>query len=91
MMFAPGEFIRRPYPVRAVRVSERNITRVAAWCGGVVREDEKLRIDMRTIVPRPPRAYAFVGDWVLLSDKGLFKAYTDRSFRLSFIPRQRTR
>lgn len=83
-MKLPRQYVRRSYSVQAIQVSYENIYEIAAWCGGVVTNDRKPRIDMRGCVPRPPRMFANVGDWVLRSEKGHYKAYRDESFLISF-------
>jgi hypothetical protein len=81
-------YMRKPFYVEAVQVSEENLEQLA----------EKYNLDIRTTaktgarylkvkVLRPlndRQTKAFVGDWILNSDNG-FKVYTDNAFGKNFI------
>jgi hypothetical protein len=63
---------------------------LAAWCQGEIVRDEKQtghrkrHIKVRVHNPKHPRqSKAFVGDWILYTDKG-YKVYTNMAFRQSF-------
>lgn len=83
------KFVRLPFEVEGVQVTEENMQEVAAWCGGEVFE----KVAKGTIQPyvkvkvhRPlneKHTQAFSGDWVLSSETG-FKVYTDRALTSSF-------
>ena len=89
------QFVRRPFTVDAVQVTEENMEDVAKWCGGDVRT-LKAKIDgdehevgskfIKVRVYRPMgerQTMAFVDDWVLYAGKG-YKVYTDPAFTKTF-------
>jgi hypothetical protein len=85
------EYVRKPFVVQVVRVTERNMPQVARWCGGEVKalgeHDGRTGPYIQVNVNRPlfPRqTQAFVGDWVLYTPSGGFKVYTDKAFNASF-------
>lgn len=88
------KFVRKPFPVDAVRVTLENIDEVAAWCGGEVRlgagrPGRKVEIETYIKVPadRPlneKQTQAYIGDWVLKAETGGFKVYTNRAMDNSF-------
>jgi glutamine amidotransferase PdxT len=93
-VFKPEEYIRRPFIVQAVEVSEENMAQVAAWCGGEVRtsdeskdgEEPNLQKYIKVNVKRPlneRQTKAYFGDWVLSAGSG-FKVYTPKAFTTSF-------
>lgn len=93
------QFIRKSFPVEAVRVTAANIEEVANWCGGTIRTEEsnapynagEQYIKVRVETPLTPRqTMAFVGDWVLYAGKG-YKVYKDKPFRKSFDSKQEPR
>jgi hypothetical protein len=90
------QFVRKSFPVDAVRVTEENLEEVARWCDGELRNAEDADrpvgavgdqyIKVRVHNPLTERqTKAFVGDWVLYAGKG-YKVYTDKAFRKSFDP-----
>lgn len=94
-MLETTKYVRKQFPVDAVRVTAENMYEVAAWCHGDVdvektpargsspeREDKfvKVRVN-RPLTPR--QTQAFIGDWVLYAGTG-FKVYTDKAFNKSF-------
>lgn len=85
------EFVRKPFPVQCIRVTDRNMTEVARWCGGEVKalgeHDGRHGPYIHVRVNRPlfPRqTQAFAGDWVLYTPSGGYKVYTDKAFHASF-------
>lgn len=86
------QYLRKSFPVDAVRVTADNMEEVARWCDGSIHEDHtdenpsanphyiKVRVQ-NPLTERQTRAYD--GDWVLYAGKG-YKVYTDRAFRKSF-------
>lgn len=92
-MLNTTRYVRRPFDVEAVQVSEENIQEVSNWCLGQVRTAHvkgevdqniqyiKVRVD-RPLNERQTRAY--IGDWVLMSPQG-FKVYTSKAFEKSFV------
>ena len=92
------KFTRRTFDVDAVRVTERNLDAVAAWCNGKIitvkesvesTDGESSSVSRRHIsveVARPlsrSQTEAHVGDWVLYASKG-FKVYGNRPFQKNF-------
>lgn len=85
------EFVRKPFTVQCVRVTDRNMTEVAKWCDGELKalgeHDGRTGPYVQVRVNRPlfPRqTQAFVGDWVLYTPSGGYKVYTDKAFHASF-------
>jgi hypothetical protein len=95
MMLKTDRFVRKPFFIDAVQVTEENINAVAKWCQGEVRtggvfseeEDDNIRyIKVRVHRPLNERqTKAFVGDWVLYAGTG-YKVYTPKAFANSFEP-----
>jgi len=82
------KFVRRSFDVRAVQVTEENFQEVADWTrGGIVGEPGVA--DYILIKVKHPlnkrQTQAFVGDWVLKTQKG-FKVYQDEAFKRNFQP-----
>lgn len=80
------KFVRRPFYIDAVQVTEENIEEVAKWCGGDVRTNSDARKYIKVRVHRPfgdRQTQAFIGDWVLYSVSG-YKVYTPRAFANAF-------
>lgn len=88
-------YARRPFTVKAVRVTEDNIGTIADWCGGEVHsskfaKDGKVgnRSFIKVPVQRPmneKQTQAFVGDWVLQHSDGSWKVYIDKAFKAIFV------
>ena len=79
-------YVRRPFTVTAIRVTDENMSDVADWCEGEIRTTANGTSFIKVNVNRPATARqtrAFVGDWLLYAGRG-FKVYTDRAFELSF-------
>lgn len=86
-------YVRKPFTVEAVQVTEANIDQVAAWCSGEIRitappkgsrapELKYIKVNVhRALNDRQTKAY--VGDWVLFAGTG-FKVYTPKAFEKSF-------
>lgn len=87
-MMETVKYVRRPFEVDAVRVTDENFDNVAAWCDGVVEDDgEKKFIKVRVAKALNERqTKAFVGDWVLYAGTG-YKVYTAKAFNRSFEPK----
>lgn len=78
-------YLRKPFEVQAVQVTEDNIYDIAKWCSGEIMSEDgkrfiKVRVE-RVLNERQTRAFA--GDWVLFAGKS-FKVYTDKAFKTSF-------
>jgi hypothetical protein len=91
-----AQYVRKPFPVGAVRVTASNMDEVAEWCGGSVSQLGDTNIDghdaseMRIKVPvqrvnYPRQSLAFPGDFVVLSGAASFRVYTAAAFNSSFI------
>lgn len=88
------KYVRKPFAVDAVCVSEENMREVAKWCGGQVRRlprwDPRSGTKFISVnvfkALNERQTQAFVGDWVLSSGTGPngFKVYTPRAFETSF-------
>jgi hypothetical protein len=79
------KFVRKPFEVEAVKVTESNLEEVSSWCQGEVQTDGvrsfiKVRV-ARALNDRQTKAYP--GDWVLYAGTG-FKVYTEKAFRKTF-------
>lgn len=92
MTITPEKYVRKPFYIDAVRVSQSNMAEVAQWCKGDIRsvpatkDSEKLVQYIQVKVSRPMKenqTRAFVGDWVLYAGKG-WKVYTNRAFEACF-------
>ena len=94
------EFVRKPFPVKAVQVTADNMAEVARWCGGqvltITKEGEAGDgpLPARSFVRVPVfqarndrQQQAYIGDWVLEAERG-FKVYTNSAFRNHFEPKQ---
>lgn len=86
------KFIRKPFDIEAIRVTDGNLEAVAEWCKGSVETESNgggrftkfVKVDVHH--PLTDRqTQAFVGDWVLFSGKG-YKVYTNKAFRENFDP-----
>lgn len=83
-------YIRKPLYVQAVRVTPENFDELVKWCQGEVEtkvnstRKNKKYIKVRVHHPKNPRqTQAFVGDWILYTDRG-YKVYTNDAFNLAF-------
>jgi hypothetical protein len=77
-------WVRKPFFVSAVQVTEENMETIAAWCNGKITaykgEEDNRYIKVFVKNPMTPRqTKAFVGDWVLKS-RDSFKVYKHESF-----------
>ena len=86
-----GKYVRIPFEIEAVRVTNENIDEVAAWCKGEIQTEGDPLVGTRYIkvkVFKPMgerQTQAFVGDWVLFFNGG-YKVYMNNSFVRSFEP-----
>lgn len=89
------EYVRKPFIVKAVKVTDENMNEVASWCGGTVKKSDTgqeggmegdvyyIKVEVkRPLDDRQTRAY--VGDYVLAAGRS-FKVYTDYAFKKSFV------
>lgn len=87
-MIQPLKYVRKPFEVDAVEVTEDNMQEVAEWCQGTVHDIPNGRPFIKVRVARAlneRQTKAFVGDWVLYAGIG-FKVYTKKAFNRSFEP-----
>lgn len=80
------KFIRKPFEIEAVQVTEDNMGDVAVWCQGEIETEEGGAEFIKVRVHHPlndRQTKAFVGDWVLYANKG-FKVYTGKAFKNNF-------
>jgi len=91
------KYVRKPLFVDAVQVTEENFETIARWCFGEVGNIDDSPVDMSADVkpkeqyihvrvhnPKNPRqTKAFVGDWILYTDRG-YKVYTTKAFQANF-------
>lgn len=96
-MINTTKYVRKPFEVQAVQVTEENFEDVAAWCDGTivttrapkesdgtVDVEEKRYIKVNVSRPLNERqTQAFVGDWLLEAERGL-KVYADGPFVRNF-------
>lgn len=91
-MLEIAEYIRKPFKVHAVEVTEENMIEVAQWCNGDLRKTPQGKtqslsanfIAVRVArVTSPRQSQAFVGDWVLYAGTG-YKVYTPKAFAHHF-------
>lgn len=82
------KYIRKPLYVDAVRVTKQNFDEMVSWCQGKVEEESgKQFIRVRVNFAKIPRqTQAFVGDWILWTETGGYKVYTNRAFEAQFDP-----
>lgn len=87
------KYVRKPFYVEAVQVTDLNIDEVAKWCGGEINKQpggkefgaaQKFIFVKSAINPTTERqSKAFVNDWVLVQNRN-FKVYTDKAFTRNF-------
>lgn len=79
-------YIRKPLYVDAVRVTEENFDEIRAWVSGKIEKDGAKKF-IRVFVkdPKIPRqTKAYVGDWILWTERGGHKVYTPKAFERDF-------
>lgn len=93
------KYVRKPLFVDAVQVTEENFADIARWCFGEVGNIDESPVDrsadvqpskqyihVRVHNPKNPRqTKAFVGDWILYTERG-YKVYTTKAFQANFDP-----
>lgn len=86
MHIEPKGFVKKPFYVEAMLVTNQNMPYVAKWCGGEIVDIEPGVVYILAPVLRPQnerQKMAFVGDWLVKAGEG-FKVYTDRAFVKGF-------
>lgn len=95
MSFAPGDFYRISFPVKAEQVTSENMVEIAQWCGGriliagethagKVVKDTHILVRVHNPQNRNHNK-AFIGDWVVES-ASMFKVYPKNAFVSNFSP-----
>lgn len=90
-IFHGQDFVRKQFPVQAVRVTVLNIAQLTEVCGGELKHDgEKEGNFSRDYIQVPVRnaihenqTKAHVGDWLVKQGR-TFKVYKDKGFRAMF-------
>jgi hypothetical protein len=80
------KYVRKPFYVEAVLVTDLNMKAVATWAGGELQQkDGKEFIYLKNVSNSPVdrQTKAFAGDWILLANRS-FKVYTEKSFLRNF-------
>lgn len=89
------KYVRKPFYVEAVQVTQANLVEAADWCGGrIVQEEPKLGNDGTVVEPwhivvpvRHPlnkaQTLAYPGHWILKANGG-FKVYLPGPFDRNF-------
>lgn len=85
-------YVRRPFEVEAVQVTEENYEEVATWCGGTIHSPDSgvttAKVFIRVEVKNPQnerQTRAHIGDWILFAGK-TFRVYTTNAFTRNFTP-----
>jgi hypothetical protein len=85
--FHTAKYVRKPFDVEAIQVTEENMEAVAFWCNGALCASDGVPPYVQVWVKRAQgqrQTQAYVGDWVLYSERGGFKVYLDKAFRKTF-------
>lgn len=80
------KYVRKPFEVEAVQVTEENIEEVKDWCQGTLLVEDNNRKFIKVRVARAlneRQTKAYPGDWVLYAGTG-FKVYTTKAFQKTF-------
>lgn len=84
-MLETNQYIRKPFNIDAVQVTNENMQEVAAWVNSEVRTDDVGQY-VKVRVHRPAndgQTKAYVGNWVLYAGTG-YKVYTEKAFTRDF-------
>ena len=81
-------YIRRPFAVKAVQISEENIRDLAEWTEGSVGVNHKNETNIRIIEPpgkrlRYRQKHGFYGDWLVHGPQG-FRIFSNEAFHRTF-------
>lgn len=86
MTVQPKRFVRKPFEVEALQVTDRNFSDMVEWCEGEAKLDENHRRFIEVPVRKPinkRQTTAYVGDFIVLQRKE-FKVFKNSSFRSTF-------
>ena len=92
-MIETTTYVRKPFEVEAVEVTEENIEEVKDWCQGYLDTETDKRLFIKVKVARAlneRQTKAYSGDWVLYAGTG-FKVYTAKAFHRTFEKQQTVR
>lgn len=80
------DYVRTPFAIKAIEVTEDNFEDVAAFCGKSIevtsKGDRYIFVNRRII---PTGSKIFVGWWITLMDDNV-RCYPPRSFNSQFVP-----
>lgn len=83
-------YVRTPFAIKALEVTEENFEDVAAFCGKSIevtsKGDRYIFVNRRII---PTGSKIFVGWWITLMDDNV-RCYPPRSFNSQFVPLEAT-
>lgn len=86
MTIVTTKFIRKPFLIDGIQVTEENMDEVAVWCKAPIQTTDSgqryVAVDTKNPL-KQRHAQAFVGDWVLYARAG-YKVYTPQAFAKSF-------
>lgn len=89
-------FVRKQFPVQAIRVTPANIEELAAFCGGELKHDgekegnfsrDYIKVDAKG-ARTEEQTKARVGDWLVKQGR-TWKVYKDKAFRSAFESKNR--
>jgi hypothetical protein len=83
MPFTPAIYINRPEPMEAVQVTADNEADVADWCGGKIRDNGGIILNLVDGRRRP----VLHGGWIVRNPRnGYWAAYSDADFTDRYDP-----
>jgi hypothetical protein len=85
-MLQVARYVRKPFVVQAVQVTEENMEEVASWCDGKIEADPQGKKYIKVNVTRPMndrQTMAFSHNWVLLAENG-YKVFLNKPFLTSY-------
>lgn len=88
MSVQTNTYVRKPFEVEAVEVTETNMEAITEWCNGQLVSPPNGKAFIKVHVARAlneRQTKAYPGDWVLYAGTG-FKVYTEKAFRKTFEP-----
>ena len=82
-MIETTTYVRKPLFVEAVKVTKENFEEIAKWCQGNIYGNSEQFIKIRVFNPKIHKSQAFVGDWILYTDRG-YMVYNEKTFLNQF-------
>lgn len=83
--FEVQSYLRRPFIVQAVMVTEKNLDEVAVWCGGTVNRETKrhyVEVPVSKVTNELQRR-GFINHYVVKAERG-YRVYTYKTFHDNF-------